>query len=127
MSVPTAEVSATSPELPRARRAARGMRLRPLLSIVSGVAVALAFPPFDQTWLMPVGIAGLMVAVRQLRGRGGFLHGLLFGLGFMLPLMRWITVIGPDAWVALGLLEAFFYALMGVAWPWLRPHRGWPI
>jgi apolipoprotein N-acyltransferase len=98
-----------------------------VVSASSGVAVALAFPPFDLVWLMPVGIAGLMVAVRGLRGRGGFLHGLLFGLGFMLPLMWWITVIGPDAWVALGLLEALFYGLMGMTWAWLRPHRAWPV
>ena len=52
-------------------------------------------------------------------GRAGFGHGLVFGLGFMLPLMRWVTIIGPDAWVALGLLEALFYGLMGVGWAWL--------
>ncbi len=95
-------------------------------STVSGLAVALAFPPFDLVWLMPIGLAGLMLTVRGLRGRQGFVQGLLFGMGFMLPLMRWITIIGPDAWVALAVLEALFYGLMGIGWAWLRPERWWP-
>ena len=45
----------------------------------------------------------------------------------MLPLMRWITIIGPDAWVALAVLEALFYGLMGVGWGWLRSERWWPV
>jgi apolipoprotein N-acyltransferase len=88
--------------------------------------VALGFPPFDLVFLIPLGIAGLMVVVRGLSGRAGFWHGLLFGLGFMLPLVRWVTIIGDDAWVALALLEALFYGLMGAGWAWLRPTRGWP-
>jgi apolipoprotein N-acyltransferase len=92
----------------------------------SGFAVALAFPPYDLVFLMPLGIAGLMLVVRGLSGRAGFWHGLLFGLGFMLPLVRWVTIIGDDAWVALALLEALFYGLMGIGWAWLRPTRGWP-
>ena len=96
-------------------------------SFVSGLAVAFAFPPFDQPWLMPFGLAGLMLTVRGLRGRQGFLHGFLFGMGFMLPLMRWITIIGADAWVGLAVLEALFYGLMGVGWAWLRPERWWPV
>jgi apolipoprotein N-acyltransferase len=102
-------------------------RLRPLAAALSGIAVALAFPPFDLVWLMPIGIVGMMLSVRNVRGRAGMGYGLLFGLGFMLPLMRWITIIGPDAWVALGLLEALFYGLMGMTWAWLRPHRIWPL
>jgi apolipoprotein N-acyltransferase len=127
MSVPTTAAPPTAPQPRRSGPSMTPSRLRPLASAVSGVAVALAFPPFDLVWLMPMGIAGLMLTVRGLRGRAGFVHGLLFGLGFMLPLMRWITIIGPDAWVALGLLEALFYGLMAVAWAWLRPHRIWPL
>src|ERR1700740_2347965 len=75
----------------------------------SGLAVAFAFPPYDLVFLMPLGIAGLMLVARGVSGRAGFWYGLVFGLGFMLPLVRWITIIGDDAWVALALLEALFY------------------
>jgi apolipoprotein N-acyltransferase len=100
---------------------------RTSVSAVSGLAVALAFPPYDVVWSMPFGLAGIMLTVRGSSGREGMLQGFAFGMGFMLPLMRWITVIGPDAWVALAVLEALFYALMGGAWAWLRPERWWPV
>jgi len=114
---------------PRKGRFSRPQReavVRVAGSAVSGLAVAFAFPPYDLVFLMPLGIAGLMLVVRGLSGRAGFWNGLVFGLGFMLPLVRWITIIGDDAWVALALLEAFFYGLMGIGWAWLRPVRGWP-
>src|SRR5262245_25307809 len=100
---------------------------RAVASAASGLAVALAFPPYDLVWLMPFGLAGLMLTIRGSSGRAGALQGFIFGMGFMLPLMRWITIIGPDAWVALAALEASFYALMGVAWAWSRPKRWWPV
>ena len=105
----------------------RGTLIRSVGSTASGLAVAFAFPPFDLPWLMPFGLAGLMLTVKDLRGRAGFLQGFCFGMGFMLPLMRWITIIGPDAWVGLAVLEALFYGLMGVGWAWLRPERWWPV
>jgi apolipoprotein N-acyltransferase len=110
--------------MPRSSRTV--LVLRTVASAVSGVLVALAFPPNDVVVLMPLGLAGLMVTVAGCRGRGGFGQGLVFGLGFMLPLVRWVTVIGPDAWIALGLLEAAFYGVMGLTWAWMRSLRWWP-
>lgn len=101
--------------------------VRLLGSVLTGLAVAAAFPPWDQVWLMPLGLAGLMLTVRGCGGAGGFAQGLAFGLGFMLPLTRWITIIGNDAWVALGLLEALFYGLMAMSWAWVRDYRYWPV
>src|SRR4051794_5575569 len=97
---------------------------RPPRSAAARVARGLAFPPYDLVFLMPLGIAGLMLTVRGQTGRRGFWHGLVFGLGFMLPLVRWVTIIGDDAWVALAVLEALFYGLMGIGWAWLRDVRG---
>ena len=100
---------------------------RTLGSAVSGVLVAFAFPPSGIEWLMPLGLAGLMLTVRGCSGRGGFGQGLVFGLGFMLPLVRWVTIIGADAWIALGLLEALFYGGMAMSWAWMRSYRWWPV
>jgi apolipoprotein N-acyltransferase len=100
---------------------------RAVLSAVSGLLVALGFPPFDLVLLMPVGLAGLMVTVRGCRGRDGLGHGLVFGLGFMLPLLRWVTIIGVDAWIALALLEALFYGVMAMTWAWMSSYRWWPL
>jgi apolipoprotein N-acyltransferase len=97
------------------------------IAAASGVAVALGFPPYDHLWLLPVGLAGLMAVSPAARGWTGLFVGFTFGLGLMLPLLRWITVIGDDAWIALAALEAGFYALMGATWAWLRPTRWWPV
>ena len=109
------------------------MPRRPSLDVVlrlvgaagAGVVTSLAFPPYDVPWLMPVGLAGLMVVVRQ-SGRGFWL-GLAFGLGLMVPMLRWLTIIGVDAWFALGLLEALFFGVMTVLWRRLRDHPWWPL
>jgi apolipoprotein N-acyltransferase len=124
---PGDEPPAALPQTRRRPRPTRPQLARGAGAAVAGLGVALGFPPYDLVFLLPVGIAGLMVAVRGQSGRAGLWLGLLFGLGFMLPLVRWVTIIGPDAWVALSLLEASFYALMGVAWAWLRPSRAWPL
>ncbi len=100
---------------------------RLVCSGLAGLAAAVAFPPWNQTWLLPLGLAGLMLTVSGCRGRGGFAQGLAFGLGFMMPLTRWLTIIGVDAWIALGLLEALFYGLMAMTWAWARDTRYWPI
>ncbi len=99
---------------------------RALGALAAGCAVGAAFPPYDQVWLMPLGIAGLMVSVYGQRGRAGFGYGWAFGFGFMMVLMPWITVIGYDAWIALSVIEGAFYAVMGLSWAWLSAHRWWP-
>lgn len=100
---------------------------RGILGLAGGAALALGFPPYGAWGLLPVGLAALILAVPPRRGLAGFLVGFLFGLGFMLPLLRWITVIGGDAWVALSVLEAAFYGLVGTTWAWLRTTRWWPL
>jgi apolipoprotein N-acyltransferase len=41
--------------------------------------------------------------------------------------LRWVTVIGDDAWVALSVLEALFYGVMAMTWAWMRAFRWWPL
>lgn len=100
---------------------------RVTVAVASGAAVASAFPPYDAVWLLPIGLAGFVAVTPVGRGRAGFAVGFAFGLGLMLPLVRWITVIGPDAWIALSALEAAFYGLLGMGWTWLRSVRWWPV
>jgi apolipoprotein N-acyltransferase len=100
---------------------------RAVTGAVGGVLVALGFPPYSYVWLLPIGLGVVMAITPPRRGGAGFLVGFAFGLGFMLPLLRWITVIGDDAWIALAALEALFYGAMGTAWAWLRTVRWWPL
>ncbi len=96
-------------------------------ALTGGILVALAFPPFGQIWAMPIGLAGLMVAVHGVRGRVGFGLGVGFGAGFLLLLLNWLTVIGVDAWVVVSLIEALFYGLVGMSWAWLQRFAWWPL
>jgi len=100
---------------------------RALGSAAAGCAVGASFPPFNQTWLLPLALAGLLLLIRHQRGRAGFGYGWAFGVGFMLVLMPWLQVIGYDAWLALAVIEGFFYALMGLSWAWVSWYRWWPL
>ena len=78
------------------------------VAALSGVAYALAFPPLGWSRLIVVGIAGLLLSLRGLRGsqaRGvGFLHGMVvYGTG-----LPWLWLLfGPMAIALWGILAAF--------------------
>ena len=95
-------------------------------AVLTGAAVALAFPPYDLWPLAPIGVAGLLLLCRGLSARRGALVGLVHGLATFLPLLSWLTVIGPDAWVLVALLEASFLAMTGALLPGVLRLPGWP-
>ncbi|WP_336921245.1 apolipoprotein N-acyltransferase [Aquipuribacter sp. SD81] len=91
------------------------------LAVVAGALLDAAFPAADVWWLaMPA----LAVAVLLGRGRGlggAYGHGVLFGLGFLLPHLQWSGIyVGPLPWVALATAEALLLALAvpGFALAW---------
>jgi len=92
-----------------------GLVIRLLLAGASGVGVSAGFPPYDLIPLLLIGLACFVASLAGATPRSGAMLGLVFGLGFMLPLLRWLTVLGSDAWIALSLLCALFYALGGWA------------
>lgn len=101
--------------------------LRLLAGALSGLALALAFPPYDLWVLAPVAVAGLALACRGLNAWRGAFVGLVAGLVFFLLLLEWMRVIGPDAWVLLALLEAAFLAALGAGLSLVIRLPGWPI
>jgi apolipoprotein N-acyltransferase len=48
-------------------------------------------------------------------------------LAFLLILLPWLRVIGTDAWIALSLLEALFYGLLGWGLVRVAVLPGWPV
>ena len=104
-----------------------GLGPRLAAAAASGALVALAFPPYDVWPLAPVGVALFLLLVRDARPRRAALLGLVHGLALFLPLVSWMTVIGPDAWVLLALLEASFLAGMSALLPWLLRLPAWPL
>ena len=116
---------ATARRAPRWWPARTGPRLAG--AAVSGALVALAFPPYDLWPLAPLGVGVLVLLCRDVRPRRGALLGLVHGLATFLPLVSWMTIVGPDAWIMLSLLEASFLALMGALLPGVLRLRAWPL
>jgi apolipoprotein N-acyltransferase len=99
---------------------------RLLAAIACGAALALAFPPYDWWPLLLPAVAGLTLLVRGVALRAAAGLGLVAGLSFFLVLLRWASVIGPDAWVLLALLEASAWLLLGAGLAAVQRLRLWP-
>ncbi len=94
----------------------------------SGLLLDLAFPPHDLWWLAPVAVALLTLACRGATVRFGLLLGFLHGLTFFLPLLVWTgTIAGAPAWLALGVAEAGFTALLGAGLVLVTRLPAWPL
>lgn len=101
------------------------MRLRLLAAIGAGVLQFLAFAPVGWWWTAPLGVALFVGALRDLTGGRAALLGLICGWAFFLPLLYWLSVLGWDAWLALALVIAGWYAAMGWGISVLTTSRWW--
>ncbi len=97
------------------------------LAVVSGAAVAAAFPPLGMRALVFPGIAGLLLALRGLSGTRartvGFLHGMTayaFGLSWLYHIFGGVVVV---LWMVLAAFTALFAEMQGRAQ--LRGWIGW--
>jgi apolipoprotein N-acyltransferase len=95
--------------------------------VVSGVVVYLAFPPVGAWPLAPLGVAGAALVVRGVSLRRSYGLGVLFGLAFMLPMLRFTSYVGLDAWIILSLAEAAILAVLAPATTLVTRLRGWPV
>ena len=113
----------------RAVRGRRALARRVLAGAGAGALLALAFPPFDLLggWVALPAFAALVAAHRGLARGSGALVGLAAGTAFFLILLRWLLVLGPDAWVVLSLVCAAFWAGAGAAMPWLLARPAWVV
>jgi len=83
---------------------------RVLLAVASGAALALAFPPFDLVPLAFLGVAGLLVALRDVRAYLRLILGFLFGMAFFGLLLMWVRRAGLHGYVSLVAAESLFPA-----------------
>ncbi|MCL9762076.1 apolipoprotein N-acyltransferase [Frankia sp. AiPa1] len=104
-----------------------------LAALTGGLLLYLATPPVGAWPLAPLAVTLLTLTVRGRRLRASYTLGLLFGLGFFLPLLRFVSFVGADAWIVLALAEAAILALTApattLAWrlpaPWLWTGAVW--
>jgi apolipoprotein N-acyltransferase len=95
-----------------------------------GVLLCMSFPPFGWWWaaVPALGLLSWVVVQDRTTPAGGFGYGVLFGLGFFVPLLPWISgLVGAIPWLALAALEALFPALFGLLAVVVRRLPGWPL
>ena len=83
-------------------------------AVAGGLLLFAAYPGTSNWVLMFVGVALILAALWQQRGRHGFWIGLLAGAAFWLPLIRWLTLyLGLVPWAALAGAMILWFILMG--------------
>ena len=95
-----------------------------------GVVSSLNFDPVGLPFAMVVGVAGLIWLARGLSGarkRTVAVTGLLYGLGFMGPLIWWMNAVSHGAYGALVLAETLFFVPIMLALRAATRLRAWPL
>jgi apolipoprotein N-acyltransferase len=132
VAAPTVDSVAPEPTRSRpGRRAARAWALlgaRVVAAAGGGVLLFLSFPPRTSWWLALPAFAALGVVVHGRRPRAGFGYGFLFGIGFLLPLLTWITSLVQEMpWIVLSVFEALFIGLAGAVMALVSRLPGAPV
>lgn len=102
-----------------------------LLALAAGFLQVLSFPPVGWWWTAPLGVAAFIVAIRDADHPAWL--GAVAGVAFFVPLLHWISVLGPDAWLALSLAMSLWFMALGWAvsrvlvlrWWWLAVPAVW--
>jgi apolipoprotein N-acyltransferase len=97
------------------------------LALLAGVALVFAFPPYGWWPLTVLAVTASTLALRGTRWPSAAGVGFVLGVVFFAGLMPWLRVIGVDAWLALSVECAAWFAGMGVATALVTRLRGWPI
>lgn len=81
-------------------------------ALLSGAALTFAFAPTSWWFLAPLALAVFHICLHNQAVWRAALIGLLFGLGFFLPLLQWsiISVGSYLPWFALSVFQALFFA-----------------
>lgn len=98
------------------------------LGLVGGLGLDAAFAPLAWWPIAVPATAAILLAVRGQSWRGGLLIGFVAGLGEFVPLLFWLHVVTPLAWIALALIEAVYLAGLGAALSLVVDRLpGWPL
>lgn len=102
--------------------------VRGVAAVLLGAALITALPPLDLWFVaVPVVAAFALLVREQPWKRAGWL-GLLFGLGFFVPMLHWTGMeTGPIPWLLLGVFEALFFIPLGIGISLVQRVPGWPV
>lgn len=100
---------------------------RIVLALASGALLAMAFPPVGASILAPLSVALLVLATYRMSAPWGFLLGFLQGAVCFGVLLRWMALVGTDAWILLAGLCAAWIGLVGLGQALVTRLRWWPL
>jgi apolipoprotein N-acyltransferase len=125
----TEAITADSAPIGARAQARAGSRWRAVgLAFVGGLGLSAAFAPLAWWPVAVPATAAILVAARGQSWRGGLLIGFAAGLGEFLPLVAWLHVVTPAAWIAVSLVESLYLALLGSGLAMVVGRlAGWPI
>lgn len=106
------------------------LRLAAPLVVLSGILSSFAFEPLALPYAMLVGLAvlfGVVRAVPDLRGRGVYGLGVLWGLAFFGPLAWWMRAVSDGAYVGLVIGEAVLLGVVALGLRSVGRLRAWPL
>ncbi len=95
-----------------------------------GILSSFDFEPVSLPFAMVLGVAGLIWLARALdeaRKRTVAVAGLLYGLGFMGPLIWWMNAVSHEAYVSLVLAETLFFVPIMLTLRAACRLRWWPL
>lgn len=100
--------------------------MRIAIAALAGFVASLSMPPREAPWiLLPLGVAAMYACAVGLRSRSAALVGLAGAFGYFAPLLKWMEVVGIDAWMLLiGLCSIWWliaFALLPVAQKFSQP------
>lgn len=95
-----------------------------VIAAVAGLGLAAAFPDLAIWFLAPASVAAITWVQWRSSARWGATTGFVFGLTYFLALMPWLRVIGSDAWIALSVYCAVWFAIQGALTARLSRSRG---
>jgi apolipoprotein N-acyltransferase len=98
------------------------------LAFVGGLAVDAAFAPLAWWPIAVPATAAILIAVKGQTWRAGLAIGFAAGLGEFIPLLAWLHVVTPLAWVALAIVMAAYVAVLGCGLAMVVQRLpGWPV
>lgn len=87
-----------------------------VLSLTSGILLALAFPKANLYFIAWIALAPLFYYLYRLPWKRVLISAFVFGMGFFASLLYWILIFGKLPWIALATYESLFIvAFAGVA------------
>jgi apolipoprotein N-acyltransferase len=98
------------------------------LALAGGLGLDAAFAPLAWWPIAVPATAAILVAVKGQTWRAGLAIGFAAGLGEFIPLLAWLHVVTPLAWIALALVMAAYVALLGGGLAMVVQRLpGWPV